>query len=142
MVEAETTGKENQMTVTNKDRAEWARNALEGFRRETKCDYEDSLSDLLRDLMHFGDVHNFDFEAALTSARDGYAEERADERTWVQNPDLVANLLAVLKQASAALDTVPRFRVPSLGMDSYHIAALCDAVIKRAIPARGKGGAA
>ena len=92
--------------------------------------------------MHFGDVHNFDFEAALTSARDGYAEERADERTLVQNPDLVEDLLAVLQQASAALDTAPRFRVPSLGTDSYRIAALCDAVIKRAVPARRKGGAA
>jgi hypothetical protein len=130
------------MTVTNRDRAELARNALEGFRRETKCDYEDSLGDLLCDLMHFGDFHNFDFYAALDRARHHYKEELADERTPVRNSDLVADLLAVLQQASAALDTAPRFRVPSLGMDSYHIAALCDAAIKRAIPARGKGGAA
>jgi hypothetical protein len=69
------------MTITNRDRAQGAHKALEAFRRETKCDYEDSLGDLLRDLMHFGDVHNFDFEAALIRARDGYAEERAAECT-------------------------------------------------------------
>ena len=115
---------------------------MEGFRRETKCDYEDSLGDLLCDLMHFGDFHNFDFEAALDRARHHYKEELADERTPVRNSDLAADLLAVLQKASAALDTVPRFGVPSLGTDSYRIAALCDAVTKRAVRALGKGGAA
>ena len=63
---------------TNHGRAAWARNALEGFRRETKCDYEDSLGDLLCDLMHFGDFHNFDFEAALARARMNYEAEKAE----------------------------------------------------------------
>jgi hypothetical protein len=142
VVEAEQTGKENQMTVTNRDRGESARNALEGFRRETKCDYRDSLGDLLCDLMHFADFHNFDFDAALDRARRHYEEELANDTTPVRNSDLAADLLAVLQQASAALDTAPRFRVPSLGTDSYRIAALCDAAIKRAVPALRKGGAA
>jgi hypothetical protein len=131
VVEAEQTGKENQMTVTNRDRGESARNALEGFRRETKCDYRDSLGDLLCDL-----------DAALDRARRHYEEELANDTTPVRNSDLAADLLAVLQQASAALDTAPRFRVPSLGTDSYRIAALCDAAIKRAVPALRKGGAA
>src|SRR5271156_2463965 len=110
MVEAEQTGKENQMmTITNRDRAELARNALESFRRETKCDYEDSLGDLLCDLMHFGDFHNFDFDTALDRARHHYEEELDDERTPVRTSDLVENLLAVLQQALAALNTAPRF---------------------------------
>jgi len=143
MVEAEQTGKENQMmTITNRDRAELARNALESFRRETKCDYEDSLGDLLCDLMHFGDFHNFDFDTALDRARHHYEEELDDERTPVRTSDLVENLLAVLQQALAALNTAPRFGVRSLGTDSYRIAALCDAAIARAVLARGKGGAA
>ena len=67
------------MTVTNCDRAEWARKALEVFRRETKCDYEDSLGDLLCDLMHLSDFHKFDFEAALIRAHAHYAEEKAED---------------------------------------------------------------
>ncbi len=130
------------MTVTNLDRAKWADKAILAFREQTGCDHEDSLGDLLGDLMHWADARNFDFEAALDRARQHYKEELSDERTPVRNSDLVADLLAVLQQASAALDTAPRFRVPSLGTDSYRIAALCDAVLKRAVPARGKGGAA
>jgi hypothetical protein len=130
------------MTVTNLDRACWADKAILAFREQTGCDHEDSLGDLLGDLMHWADARNFDFEAALDRARQHYKEELSDERTPVRNSDLVADLLAVLQQASAALDTAPRFRVPSLGTDSYRIAALCDAVLKRAVPARGKGGAA
>jgi len=46
------------------------------------------------------------------------------------------DMLSALEQAVAALNTAPRFRVPSLDSDSYRIAALCDAAI-----AKTKGGA-
>ena len=49
----------------NVDRAEWAAAALRQFQCTTGCDYEDSLGDLLCDLMHWSDRNNFDFEAAL-----------------------------------------------------------------------------
>jgi hypothetical protein len=130
------------MTVTNLDRASWADKAILAFREQTGCDHEDSLGDLLGDLMHWADARNFDFDAALERARHHYEEELDEARTPVRTSDLIADLLAVLQQASAALDTAPRFRVPSLGTDSYRIAALCDAVIKRAVLASGKGGAA
>lgn len=51
--------------------------------------------------------------------------------TLVSGPPLIA----ALQQALAALNSAPRFRVPSLGTDSYAIAALCDRAI-----AGAKGG--
>ena len=39
-------------------------------------------------------------------------------------------LLEALQQALTALNTAPRFRVPSLETNSYKIAAICDAAIK------------
>ena len=63
------------MTVTNRDRAEWAAAALAHFRSLTGAEHEDSLGDLLCDLMHFAHANNFDFKAALTRARGHYAEE-------------------------------------------------------------------
>jgi len=53
----------------NRNRAEWAAAALRHFQCNTGCDYEDSLGDLLGDLMHWSDRNNFDFEAALCRAR-------------------------------------------------------------------------
>ncbi len=47
------------MTVTNRDRAEWARNALGGFRRETKCDYEGSTAFCVH-CKYTGPVSGFD----------------------------------------------------------------------------------
>jgi hypothetical protein len=46
-----------------------------------------------------------------------------------------SDLLEALEQAVAALNTVPRFQVPSLATDSYRIAALCDRAIAQAKPA-------
>ena len=62
------------------DRAEWAAAALRQFQRATRCDYEDSLGDLLCDLMHWSDSNNFDFEAALYRARGHYRAEIAGGR--------------------------------------------------------------
>jgi hypothetical protein len=43
-----------------------------------------------------------------------------------------ADLLAAAEKAVAALDIVPRFRVPGLAMDSYAIAAECRQAIAKA----------
>ena len=59
----------------NGDRAEWAGAALRHFQCVTGTDYEESLGDLLGDLMHWSDRNNFDFEAALFRARGHYAAE-------------------------------------------------------------------
>ena len=65
----------------NGDRAEWAAATLRHFQCMTGCDYEDSLGDLLGDLMHWSDRNNFDFEAALCRARGHYAAETAGDRS-------------------------------------------------------------
>jgi hypothetical protein len=123
--------------ITNLDRANWADKAIRAFRKETRCDHEDSLGDLIADLMHWADARNFDFDAALHRARHHYEAELAEESTAVRNSDMVPNLLAALQQAVTALNTTPRFKVPDLSTDSYRIAALCDAAI-----AQTKGGSA
>jgi hypothetical protein len=64
----------------NGDRAEWAAAALRHFQCVTGCDYEDSLGDLLGDLIHWANRENFDFEAALFRARGHYAAETAGGR--------------------------------------------------------------
>lgn len=61
----------------NGDRTEGAAAALRQFQRATGCDYEDSLGDLLSDLMHWTDRNNFDFKAALCRARGHYEAETA-----------------------------------------------------------------
>lgn len=43
-----------------------------------------------------------------------------------------ADLLEALKQARTALNTAPRFAVPSLDTDSYRIATICERAIARA----------
>ncbi len=54
----------------NDNRAEWAVAALRHFQCTTGCDCDDSLGDLLGDLMHRSDRNNFDFEAALVTGAD------------------------------------------------------------------------
>jgi hypothetical protein len=124
--------------ITNKHRASWAAGALMVFMQETHCDLEDSLGDLLCDLMHWAGQNHFDFAAALNRASDHYEAELLDERPLPSdhagNP--APEVIAALEQAVAALNTAPRFRVPLLDTDSYRIAALCDRAI-----AKAKGGA-
>ncbi len=114
---------------TNHDRAKWADKAIRTFRKQTGCDHEDSLCDLIADLRHWADAQNFDFEAALYRAGHHYEAELAEEGTAIRNSDTVTNLVAVLQQALTALNTAPRFNVPSLETDSYRIATLCDTAI-------------
>jgi hypothetical protein len=118
--------------ITNLDRANWADKAIRTFRKQTGCDQEDCLCDLISDLMHWADAQDFDFDAALYRARHHYEAELSEEGTQVRNPEIVTSLIAVLQQALTALNTVPRFKVPSLETDSYRIAASCDAVIRKA----------
>lgn len=59
----------------NADRAEWAAAAFRHFQCVTGCDYEDSLRDLLADLMHWCDRNNFDFELALFRAQGHHQAE-------------------------------------------------------------------
>jgi hypothetical protein len=59
----------------NGPRATWANAAIEVFIDTTGTDFEDSLGDLLCDLMHWADRYDFDFNAALETARDHYTEE-------------------------------------------------------------------
>lgn len=60
-------------------RAVWAWRALNAFIEATGVDLEDSLGDLLADLMHWCDRHNFDFEIALDRARCHYEAETSEE---------------------------------------------------------------
>jgi len=62
----------------NDDRAEWAATALRSFQRRTGTEHEDSLGDLLCDLMHWCDRSDFDFEAALSRARSHYEAETGE----------------------------------------------------------------
>lgn len=61
----------------NGNRAERAAAALRHFQCGTGCDYENSLGDLLCNLIHWSDRNNFDFEAALLRARGHHAAETA-----------------------------------------------------------------
>ena len=62
----------------NSSRANWAGAALAVFVARTGVDREDSLGDLLTDLMHWADRNNFDFEAALARAECHYAAETGE----------------------------------------------------------------
>lgn len=64
---------------TNADRAKWADVAMKAFRKQTRCDEEDSLGDLLANLMHWADANNFDFEAALICGSGHYRAEVEEE---------------------------------------------------------------
>jgi len=84
------------MNPTNQDRAEWAAAALRHFQCTTGTDYDDALTDLLGDLMHFADRENLDFEAALAMARAHYEAEKAEAAA--------PNLLSAAEKVIAAWD--------------------------------------
>ena len=54
---------------TNERRAQWADKALAVFQKETRCDQQDALPDLLCDLMHLADQQGIDFDKMLDRAR-------------------------------------------------------------------------
>lgn len=59
----------------NHSRAEWAAAALDAFDEAVGGDREDSISDLLCDLMHYCDRTSCDFDNELQRARGHYQEE-------------------------------------------------------------------
>lgn len=69
----------------NDARAKWAGVALRCFQCETHTEDEDSLGDLLCDLMHWSDRNDYDFECALFRARGHYEAETGGDisrRPW------------------------------------------------------------
>ena len=63
---------------TNAGRAASADAAIFAYMSRTRCDCEESLGDLLCDLMHWADKCRFDFAAELYRARRHYAAEVAE----------------------------------------------------------------
>jgi hypothetical protein len=63
----------------NDKRAAWAGASLRTFIDETGVDEEDALGDLLCDLKHWSDRHDYDFDAALDRARFHYEAETGGE---------------------------------------------------------------
>jgi hypothetical protein len=97
--------------VSNLDRSEWAAAALRHFQCITGTDWEDSLGDLLCDLMHFADANNFDFKAAVVRASNNYIEELDETDTKGGDPAnkmnvaetaIYANLSALAEQLAEA----------------------------------------
>jgi hypothetical protein len=120
--------------VTNKQRASWAAGALMVFMQETGCDLEDSLGDLLCDLMHWAAQNNFDFDLALSRAKGHFDEERDDEEMaalLAATPALAEALLDIKRMASKHDDS---------GCDPY---AVLELIEQKAIAvlAQAKGGA-
>jgi len=59
----------------NDKRAETAQACLDLFMKQTGCDPENALADLLADLAHWCDYNDTDFESELRKAASHYADE-------------------------------------------------------------------
>lgn len=59
----------------NDSRAKWANAALNTFMAETRTDPEDSVCDLLADLMHWCDRNGMHFNTEFARARAHYRDE-------------------------------------------------------------------
>lgn len=68
--------------VTNKDRAAWAGEAVDFYKRLTESDNECTLQDFLTDLRHYCDVEGIDFHDADGTADIRYLEELEEELEW------------------------------------------------------------
>lgn len=127
--------------VTNLDRANWADKAVHAFREQTACDYEDSLGDLLCDLMHWADARNFDFDAALDRARCNYQEEHDEENGTACLPEAVQNLVDALeRQTEAARAVIESWEKGDLAGAVHGLEMTLDEAV--AAIAEAKGGAA
>jgi hypothetical protein len=73
---------------TNDDRAAWAEEAIQAFERATGTDREDSVSDLLCNLMHFCNLNGLDFLAELNRGAGHYQAEVEIEETEEQGEDV------------------------------------------------------
>ena len=126
--------------ITNLDRANWADKAVLAFREQTGCDHEDSLGDLLGDLMHWAAVRNFDFDAALDRARHHYAEE-CDEEKSERMSEAVRDLIDALEgQTEAARAVIESWEQGDLAGAVHGLELSLDESL--AAIAKVKGGAA
>ena len=64
--------------MMNEDRSRRAGLAINAFITETGTAFESGLGDLLTNLMHWSDRHNFNFDAELDRARRHYHVETSD----------------------------------------------------------------
>jgi len=92
--------------ITNLDRANRADKAVLAFREQTGCDHEESLGDLLGDLMHWATVRNHDFNAALDRARHHYEAECQEENSTDRLPEAVRDLIEALEHQTEAAQAV------------------------------------
>jgi len=114
--------------------------AVHDFEAETAAEALAQAQEFWRlnsDQLHF---ESYDMLAPLEEiAVEG--ENPKDTVTWLSDAYRLqfaaGTLRDALKLALAALNTVPRFKVPGLELDSYRIAARCKAALKAA-----EGGAA
>lgn len=72
------------MSVTNNDRAEWARAAVDVFAEKTGLDksgddLDTMIGDLIADIMHLCERDGLDFEQVLHRGKMYFEEERNDE---------------------------------------------------------------
>lgn len=65
---------------TSTERAASADAALSAYMSRTRCDCDDCLADLLRDLMHWADKTRFNFADEFRRAYFHYRIEVADEK--------------------------------------------------------------
>lgn len=65
--------------MNNQKRAANAAKAITTYKKEAGTDMESVLSDLLCDLIHWADVENYDFHAALERAKVHYKTEVIEE---------------------------------------------------------------
>lgn len=72
---------------TNKDRAEWGKQALDAFAVATGSEPETIVCDLLADLMHYCRLNNIDFEAELHLGERHFDEEVEEEKYYAGLPD-------------------------------------------------------
>ncbi len=114
--------------ATNRTRAAWAEACVTVFTQHTGCDREDSLGDLLCDLMHWSEQHDFDFDIALDRARSHFEAEVLEE--FPPPPDAEGDASPTLLAAMEKLVRAATYRV-----DKYIVDEARDAI------AKAKGGA-
>ena len=96
------------MTVTNKDRAEWAAAAPRHFQCITGTDHDDALTDLLCDLRHWCNREKVSFDSAHTRAQEHYDAETSYMATF-HTPAGIATELFHASSPEDALQRAKKF---------------------------------
>jgi hypothetical protein len=94
----------------NDSRAEWAAASLRHFQSCTGTDFDDALSDLLCDLMHWSDRNGFDFDGQLTRARTHYEAETS------RSIDLMVDALNIIASGNAEPAEMVKIAIDALEM--------------------------